>query len=66
MTGGVGVGDEVADDLLGGDRFLLDFPAVVIGDHAECGEGDFGFAGEFSFGQVGHADDVESEVAVGI
>lgn len=39
-------------------------PAVVVGDHAESGEGDFCFAGEFGLRDVGHADEVEAKLAV--
>lgn len=72
--------DDLSDDLLGASRvrmevtydcicrysFLLDFPAVVVCDHGECCEGDFGFASEFGFRKVGHADYVETKFAVGL
>jgi hypothetical protein len=64
FLGGGGVGEQVADDVLGGDGILIGFPAIVIGDHGEGGEGDFRFAGEFGFGEVGHAHDVETQGAV--
>ena len=31
-------------------------PAVVVGAHADHGVGEFGFAGEFRFGEAGHVD----------
>src|SRR6266404_852252 len=34
-------------------------PAIVISDHGDGAVAEFGFAGEFGFGDVGHADDVE-------
>ena len=55
----------MAHDGLGADGFFLVFPAIVVCDHGEGGEGDFGFAGEFGFREVSHADDVEAELAVG-
>jgi len=42
------------------------FPAVVVGDHAEGGEGDFSFTGKLGFGGIRHADEVEAELAVGV
>lgn len=66
FLGVVGVFCEVAEDGLEADGFFFYFPAVVIGDHGEGGEGDFCFAGEFGFGDVCHADDVKSELAVGV
>src|SRR5258708_30977630 len=39
-------------------------PAIVISDHGDGAIAEFGFAGEFGFGDVGHADDVEIHGAV--
>lgn len=62
--GECGVCMEVGDD--GGDidgGFVV-FPAIVIGDEAECGEGDFCFAAEACFWGVCHADEVGAEGSV--
>ena len=60
----LGVGEQVLEYGLRRDRFFLNFPAIVIGDHPQGGEGDLGFAGEFRLRQVGHADDVEAMAAI--
>ncbi len=39
-------------------------PAIVVGDHGDGTVAKFGFAGEFGFGGIGHADDVEIHGAV--
>lgn len=39
---------------------FVGFPTIIIGDEAEGGEGDFGFAAESGFRAVGHADEVEA------
>ena len=41
-------------------------PAVVIGDHGDGHVTEFGFAGEFCFLQVRHADDVHAKAAIDI
>ena len=64
--GVLGVGEEHFEDGGGVDCFFVGLPAVVVGDHAQGGEGDFGFASELGFGDVGHPDEVESEMPVGI
>lgn len=63
--GGFDIGPEVGGDGVGGDGEFVSFPAIVVGDHGEGGAGDFGFAGEFGFGEIGHADDVAAELAIG-
>jgi hypothetical protein len=60
------VGHEMTDHSLGRDRFFFDFPAIVVGDHCQGGEGDLGFTREFGLGKIGHADDVETELAVSL
>ena len=52
------------DDLVDGDVVVAFAPAVIVGDHGEGCVGDFGFAGEFGFPEVGHADDVGAPGAV--
>ena len=42
-----------------GNRIVFGMPAIVIGDHGDGGVAELGFAGEFGFGDVGHADHVE-------
>src|SRR5262249_9315936 len=39
-------------------------PAIVVGNHGDSAVAKFSFAREFGFGDVGHADDVESELTV--
>ena len=56
----------MADDGFCGHGFFFDFPTVVIRDHGQCREGDLGLAGEFGLGQVGHADDIETKLAMRI
>jgi len=60
----LGVVEEVLEDGLGGDGVFLRFPAIVVGDHGESGESDAGFESEFGLWDIGHADDVEAELAV--
>ena len=64
VLGVFGVLIERGDDLRAGYRFVIGMPAVVVGDHGDGAVTEFGFAGEFGFGDVGHADDVEIERAV--
>ena len=63
---GFGVGGDVRKNGIGSHGFFLDFPAIVVGDHGDGCDGDFCFACEADLAEVGHPDDIESEVAVGI
>ena len=64
LLGGGGIFGEVGDDHLDGDGLVVGVPAIVIGDHGECGVAEFGFAGAASFAVVGHADDVPAHGAM--
>ena len=57
---------QIREDFLERDRIVLRVPAIVIGDHGEGSVAKFGFAGELGFGEIGHADHVETELAVGV
>ena len=46
----------MAQDHLNAHRLVGRVPAVVVGAHADHSVGDFGFAGEFGFGETGHVD----------
>src|SRR5690348_8378311 len=39
-------------------------PAIVIRDHGERGVANFGFARELRLREIGHADDVETKLAI--
>ena len=47
-----------------GNGFVTGMPAIVIGDHSDSTVAEFGFAGEFGFGDIGHSDDVKIHGAV--
>ena len=49
------------DDLRASNRFMAGMPAVVVGDHGDRAVTDLCFARQLGFGDVGHADDVETE-----
>ncbi len=63
---GFGVCDDVRKNGLSSHGFFLHFPAVVVGDHGDGCDGDFCFPGEADLAEVGHPDDIEFELAVGI
>src|SRR5665647_3373032 len=56
----------VGQDLLQRDVFLTLEPAVVVSDQRHGGVAELGLAGELGLLKVGHADDVEAELAVRI
>src|SRR5882724_3878276 len=60
----VGVLLKRGHDLRPGHGFVIGMPAVVIGDHSDGAVTEFGFASEFGFGDVGHADDVKFHFAM--
>src|ERR1700726_290303 len=45
---------------------MLGVPAIIIRDHGDRGVADFGFAREFCFGDVGHADYFKAQLAVDV
>jgi hypothetical protein len=52
------------DDGFDGYGVVFGMPAIVVGNHGDGGIADFGFAGEFGFGDVGHTDDGKLHGAV--
>ncbi len=60
-----GVLHQVGDHHLHGDVRLVVLPAVVVGDHRHRRVGDLRFPAAFGLPQVGHADHVVAELAVG-
>src|SRR5690348_14063901 len=58
--------EQDGDHLVHGDGIMLRVPAVVVGDHSGGDVADFGFAGETSFLQVGHADHIHPPAAVNV
>ena len=59
-----GVAIQILDDLAHRDRIVLRMPAIVVGDHGDRGVANFRFARELGFGQIGHADYVEAQLAI--
>ena len=55
---------QIVHDLFDGDGAVSGMPAIVIGDHRDGGVTNFGFAREFGFGHVGHANHVEVQLAM--
>ena len=54
----VSVADQSFDDLAHVHFAVVGVPAVVVGDHGDRGITKLGFAGQFGFGHIGHADHV--------
>src|SRR5208282_6255532 len=60
----LGVLAEVPDNLFKRDRVVLRVPAIVIRNHGERGVAQLGFAREFGFRKIRHADHVEPKLAI--
>ena len=52
------------ENSLRGDRFVLDLPAVVVGNHRHGGEGDLCLPRQSGFGQIRHANYIKAMAAV--
>ena len=60
-----GVPIQVGDYHLHRDVRLVLLPAIVVRDHRHRGVSDLGLAATLGLAQVGHADDIIAEFAVG-
>jgi len=45
---------------------MLRMPAIVVGDHRNCGVADFCLPRELRFSEIRHSDNVEPELAVSV
>ena len=56
---------QVRDDHLHGDMRLIDFPAIVVGNHRHGCVGQLRFPRALGLAQVRHADDIVTQFVVG-